>query len=180
MILNTQNSIGDSAIFYDEDTWSTRLFHSLKSFFLKVFTAHLRGYGTRDLILTSVPLYIPFLFRGAPDFVVKQRSALTAVLAKELKLGDASCGDEGRVEVGFQMQPLKPYKQNSQVPEKIWALVAAVHQYIVSKTIRRTLKGKAVETVNGHGLFIEKTTGVHHVQVSLSFLLQWEAFQAWK
>jgi len=159
---------------YEEDAWSKRLFHSLKSGFEGFsgeYTADLRGRGTSQVLSARIPDGTPqsaFLFHGGSDFTIK-KSPVYVSYHIESESDESTSGDSARGEQAHQMHGMVPDSLTSGIPGKAGQLVAAVHQSIVAKAIRKAIKGKdLVYPLTGYGLLLHKADGVSLFEVQLS------------
>ena len=173
---------------YDEDMWTQRLCRCFQHIGIKhKYTSKLRGPKTASEAMKGrIPEGVGincFVFRGAPDIIIETPNEDTSgVLAiRDISIEDskeeASDSDSdgsdgsvgsGRIQIGFQMSKMKPYKANSFTPVKCGEVVGAIHMALVAKALHYYKAGVFKDTYIGHGLFLHKVTGVIHIKVVLS------------
>ena len=116
-----------------------------------------------------------FLFRGTPDLIISNSGLLRCVSpANDINTDnvynaadtddEASSQDSGRVELGLR----KCSTEGTFVTEKLGQLVAAVHQGLVCKALRKINRGEELSCLTGNGLLIDRGTSVIHVQIKLT------------
>ena len=59
--------------------------------------------------------------------------------------------DSGRIQIGHQMTNVVPYSGESFLSNKTGELVAALHNQLVCRTLRRCVAGKAFRPPSAHG-----------------------------
>ena len=62
-----------------------------------------------------------------------------------------SSQDSGRIQIGHQMTNVAPYSGGSFLSNKTGELVAALHNQLVCRTLRRCVAGKAFRPPSAHG-----------------------------
>ena len=180
---------------FDEDTWTTRLFYCIRKGFPQVtmkLYAHARAMEASNLVLQNIPKHVSkdcFLFRGAPDIVLKWSPVQVVTNASESIAGPSgqavtdnapepsvqdvtdtdvsdTSGESAKIEFGFQMTYNKGYVDGSAIPNKAGELVAAIHQSVHAKVLRRLKKNKEIHfPLIGHGLYVHKLTGTIHLEL---------------
>ena len=184
-LLNTGN-FGDQQMAgeYNEDAWTKRLYHCLT--FKKVdaeYTARLRCRDTSDSWKKRIPSKVDeesLLFRGSPDMIItmQKNEGVVGVGTRDDRDSDnevSSDGDDlpssqesGRLQMGHQMVNSKPYKAGSLLTEKVGELVAALHNGLACRALRRYVRRGKVSSLTAHGLHIHRSLGVYHLEVTLS------------
>lgn len=79
----------------------------------------------------------------------------------------SDCSVSGRFQMGHQMS-CTPYKQNSFLTEKVGGLIAALHTVVTCRALRNYASKHNCQSVKAHGLYIHRTVGIIHVQLTLS------------
>ena len=159
---------GECANAYDEDTWTTRLFHclstGLEGFSGKIFT-NLMGRGTASAVIKETcPPGVPeegFLFRG--DFTISWNKETTGSPVMIPQNTDESeldtSGDSGRGEHAHHMSPNNVYRDGSLILNKGGELIAAIHQCILLKVLWKLMNKKHIKLpLVGNGFYIHKVT----------------------
>ena len=140
--------------------------------------AHLRGRSTSLALEERLPLGVSsdgLLFKGAPDFMFKWMPVNVVHNAGDDDGDDddgssdtSTSGESIKMEHAHQLPPNTAYKSGSKIPNKGGQLVAAIHQSILAKLLRKLYKNKEIILrLRGHGLYIHKITGAIHFQVVL-------------
>lgn len=168
-----------SAGCYRENDWTHRLhlclqFNNIDS----EFTARLQNYDVKSSWLTRLPQGIVdrcLLFQGAPDLIVKTNKSEGVINTPHERDTDTtdeedlpSSQDSGRVQIAHQMTGITPYTEGSFLYDKTGELVAAVHNSLACRAFRKYLKGETVDSLMGHGLYVHRTVGIFHMEVTLS------------
>ena len=157
--------------------------------------AHARSRDASDLVLHNIPKNVSkdcFLFHGAPDIVLKWSPVLAVINAPESIAGPSrqavtddapepsvqavtdtdvsdldTSGESAKIEFAFQMPDNKGYVDGSTIPNKAGELVAAIHQSVHAKVLRRLKKNKEIRfPLMGHGLYVHKLTGTIHFELT--------------
>ena len=183
----TSGRPGECANAYNEDTWTTRLFFclstGLKDFSGKL-TASLRGRRVGSAVIQATcPPGVPeecFLFMGVPDFTISWKKPSTgspvSVVTTDptITISDSPNSDEseldtsGRCENAHQMSPNNVYRNGSLIPTKGGELIAAIHQSMLLKILRKLKKQKPIELpLVGNGFYIHKVTGTIHFELKI-------------
>ena len=172
------SSVSAFAGCYKENDWTHRLhlclqFNNIDS----EFTARLQGYDVKRSWLTRLPKEVNdscLLFQGAPDLIVKTNESEGIITTHE---GETDTTDEedlpssqgsGRIQIAHQMTGIAPYRPGSFLYDKTGELVAAMHNSLACRAFRKYLKGKTVDSLTGHGLYVHRSVGVFHMKVTLS------------
>jgi len=158
----------------NENDWTERLHHGLQSMKINSeFTAtyqsnHKKYWGKR------VPKDIServFLFRGSPDLIVYNSGIVHSICGddsvptegEELREDDSQSSQEsGRIELSKKSDT----SYETFIIEKGGELVAAIHQGLVCKALRRISKGQSICNLVGNGLLIDRGTVVIHYKVT--------------
>ena len=149
--------------------------------------AHARAMDASNLVLHNIPKQVLkdcFLFRGVPDIVLKWSPVQVVTNAPgpsgqavtdnapepsvqgvtDTDVSDTS-GESAKIEFAFQMPYNKGYMDGSTIPNKAAELVAAIHQSVHAKVLRRLKKNKEIHfPLIGHGLYVHKLTGKIHLE----------------
>ena len=73
----------------------------------------------------------------------------------------------GRFQMGHQVT-CNPYTDDSYLSEKVGELMAALHNLLVCQALRKYVRKSNVNSLEAHGLFIHRSIGVAHIEVTLS------------
>ena len=73
----------------------------------------------------------------------------------------------GRFQMGHQMT-FNPYKVDSYLSEKVGELIAALHNLLVCQALRKYVRKSNVDSLEAHGLFIHRSIGITHIELTLS------------
>ena len=176
-----QSSSGSaSAGCYHENDWTHRLhlclqFNNIDS----ELTARLPNYDVKKSWLKRLPQEIndsSLLFQGAPDLdlIVKTNKSEGVINTPHER--DTGTTDEdlpssqgsGRIQIAHQMTQLEPYTEGSFLYDKTGELVAAVHNSLACRAFRKYSKGETVDSLTGHGLYVHRSVGIFHMEVTLS------------
>ena len=172
---------------YTEDKWTERL-HKCLLFngYDSELTAHLRGKQTEDSWKPRIPKGASskcLLFQGAPDIIIKVKkegalhmdSQVDGVVESQDVEDEGSprsdtsntSNTSGRFQMGHQVI-CTPYTDDSYLSEKVGELMAALHNLLVCQALRKYVRKSNVDSLEAHGLFIHRSIGVAHVEVTLS------------
>ena len=66
------------------------------------------------------------------------------------------------------MTNVASYTGGSFVPDKAGELVAALHNQLVCRTLRRCVMGKVFRPLSAHGLYMHRAIGIIHITVTIS------------
>ena len=180
-LLNTGN-FGDQKMagVYNEDAWTKRLYHCLSFKGVNAeYTAKLRGRDTTDSWNKRIPSEVDeesLLFRGSPDMIITmQKSEGVVGMGRDSDNEVSSDEDDlpssqesGRLQMGHQVVNSKPYIVGSLLTEKVGELVAALHNGLACRALRRYVRREKVSSLTAHGLHIHRSLGVYHLEVTLS------------
>ena len=143
-----------------------------------------------DLVLHNIPKHVSkdcFLFRGAPDIVLKRSPVQAVTNAPESIAGPSgqavtddtpepsvqavtdtdvsdldTSGESAKIEFAFQMPYNKGYVDGSTIPN-----TAGIHQSVHAKVLRRLKKNKEIRfPLIGPGLYVHKLTGTIHFELT--------------
>lgn len=165
---------------WDENVWTQRLAIGIEKTFsdheLEVtFSAPMGPRFDSDVLgalrVESIPSEC-FLFRGAPDILIHHQVAV--IDAGQVGPGPVDeSSEEGALENTHQRPPLKGCLPHGG-PEKTGELIAALHIILVSKILRRIVKGKNTQRkFTVRGLLLDKICAT--VQCSLSVQMTQDA-----
>ena len=171
---------------YSENEWTERLFHCLV--FNKIeaeLTAPYTAHQIQKSWKTRIPKGIDnrcLLFQGTPDMIIKCRNE--GILNLKVKHqedveqqedmhqeGDSSPDSSpasGRFQMGHQMTKSDPYVPNSFLTEKVGELMAALHNSLACRAMRKYTTRRKVHPLTACGLHIHRAVGISYVEVTLS------------
>ena len=185
-LLNTGN-FGDQQMSgnYNENAWTKRLYHCLTfKDVVAEYTANLTYRDTTESWKKRIPREVDersLLFSGSPDMIItmQKNEGVLDVGPRDDRDGDnevSSDGDNspcssqesGKLQMGHQMTNSKAYKVNSLLTEKVGELVAALHNGLACRALRRYVRRGKVSSLTAHGLHIHRSLGIYHLEVTLS------------
>ena len=140
-----------SSFGWDENDWTKRLVCGIQKMFPEIevhYTAEMGLTWHNDILkclgVVGTLLKDFFLFRGAPDVLIKKKKATCSVVMSGLPESEGSddSPDVSAIEDSFQRPALKPASVTS-MPEKLGELFAGLHIILVSKFLKKLLKSKS-------------------------------------
>ena len=172
-----------SSFGWDENDWTKRLVGGIQKMFSEIeviYTAEM-GLTWHNSMLSSIGVVGPllkefFLFRGAPDVLIKKKKATcTMVMSQVMSLCESEGSDDSPdvsvIEDSFQRTPRRP-ATSSGLPEKVGELFAGLHIILVSKFLKKLLKSKSITDKKREvkGILIDKICGV--IQCTLAVKME--------
>ena len=153
---------------WSENDWTKRLAKGMEEGFPKINGALSSLQYLNILQMIHLPASIPqecYLFRGAPDILLHKHCIVSG--GQE----EVCSSDDEALENSHQRNPLIGYSGFVE-SEKLGELIAALHFLLVSKFLRKVIKGKSPAVkAEVRGLLHTHThhTWVHTIYVSLGF-----------
>lgn len=170
------NLPGGEAISYYKDDWTYRLHNCFMARNINSeYTADLRSHHVQKSWKSRLPEHINnncLVFQGAPDIIIKTKKVDCMIVNSEKSDSDGddvpSSQESARLQMGHQMNKIKPYVDASFQPNKVGELVAALHTSLSCRALRKYTMGQTFDSLEANGLFIHRSCGVIHMKVTLT------------